>query len=55
MSDLVGNPEDRFAHNEAHILSEAHLAYPVAAELSELGVNRGRVIHFLIRCQGLRA
>ena len=21
MSDLVGNPEDRFSHNEAHILS----------------------------------
>ena len=21
MSDLVGNPEDRFSHNEAHIIS----------------------------------
>ena len=21
MSDLVGNPEDRFSHNEAHIMS----------------------------------
>ena len=21
MSDLVGNPEDRFSHNEAHILT----------------------------------
>ena len=21
MSDLVGNPEDRFSHNEAHIVS----------------------------------
>ena len=23
MSDLVGNPEDRFSHNEAHILPVA--------------------------------
>ena len=25
MSDLVGNPEDRFSHNEAHIVT----SYPV--------------------------
>ena len=24
MSDLVGNPEDRFSHNEAHILMDIH-------------------------------
>ena len=24
MSDLVGNPKDRFSHNEAHILSELY-------------------------------
>ena len=25
MSDLVGNPEDRFSHNEAHILLQKRL------------------------------
>ena len=24
MSDLVGNPEDMFSHNEAHIIMAAH-------------------------------
>ena len=32
MSDLVGNPEDRFSHNEAHleivILASAEESYP---------------------------
>ena len=26
MSNLVGNPEDRFSHNEAHIISPISLA-----------------------------
>ena len=25
MSDLVGNPEDQFSHNEAHVLSSVSL------------------------------
>ena len=25
MSDLVGNPEDRFSHNEAHFVTAFHL------------------------------
>ena len=33
MSDLVGNPEDRFSHNKAQISSNTHLIYS-----SELGL-----------------
>ena len=27
MSDLVGNPEDRFSHNEAHIYEQVHQSF----------------------------
>ena len=27
MSDLVGNPEDRFSHNEAHLLDSVCVKY----------------------------
>ena len=30
MSDLVGNPEDRFSHNEAHL--HPHLRRPLSAK-----------------------
>ena len=29
MSDLVGNPEDRFSHNEAHTVSDIHASRSV--------------------------
>ena len=36
MSDLVGNPEDRFSHNEAHFVSDrvfGHFEKPLFLEL----------------------
>ena len=51
MSDLVGNPEDRLSHNEAHIIpftSRVHLYTAVTSSLlfaySENGGNLGLVI-----------
>ena len=41
MSDLVGNPEDRFSHNEAHItfLVSKSASVPAQACFSVLNVN----------------
>ena len=44
MSDLVGNPEDRFSHNEAHIFSR--LCLFVALVVSNLDFEGGTL--FLI-------
>ena len=33
MSDLVGNPEDRFSHNEAHLIERLEIA-TIAAGVS---------------------
>ena len=37
MSDLVGNPEDRFSHNEAQLLTEK-IAY---FSIQDMGCNVG--------------
>ena len=43
VSDLVGNPEDRFSHNEAHIFSAKFLhPYCAASNESWLNWNIGR-------------
>ena len=34
MSDLVGNPEDRFFHNEAHIVLDLLLPYGAGTRLN---------------------
>ena len=34
MSDLVGNPEDRFSHNEAHLFSDPLATLAIAAASS---------------------
>ena len=41
MSDLVGNPEDRFSHNEAHVLMPLRDADGIASgeDQSELGLH----------------
>ena len=38
MSDLVGNPEDLFSHNEAHILSFTYFSLHYANMLMQYGV-----------------
>ena len=63
MSDLVGNPEDRFSHNEAHfspITQEAPmLAYVVLhdEETEEPGENRRPWTggHYTVTCLCLNA
>ena len=36
MSDLVGNPEDRFSHNEAQISEEKNYAERIKTEITKL-------------------
>ena len=36
MSDLVGNPEDRFSHNESHLLKGITSCKPLGKEWSEV-------------------
>ena len=46
MSDLVGNPEDRFSHNEAHVMMYYEPRYKktcLRLEISDLG-SRGTVL-----------
>ena len=39
MSDLIGNPEDRFFHNEAHIISDVEV-FPISFDrMFYLGVG----------------
>ena len=50
MSDLVGNPEDRFSHNEAHIIHVSHFV-PALCVLghsanSQLKIVVARAINF---------
>ena len=41
MSDLVGNPEDRFSHNEAHLIAmQRYVSYCCISNLSQLGVKK---------------
>ena len=48
MSDLVGNPEDRFSHNEAHIADIDFKGVVISGELIQLSYNRGsNLIHFV--------
>ena len=42
MSDLVGNPEDRFSHNEAHIILTGYIVFSGIRRSS--GVQGLRVI-----------
>ena len=44
MSDLVGNPEDRFSHNEAHIYSSVEV-------LTTLTTDVGRILSKLHQVQ----
>ena len=47
MSDLVGNPEDRFSHNEAHIIAVYLLLnFPFT-------VRMGNVLVTLRRCRDI--
>ena len=60
MSDLVGNPEDRFSHNEAHMLYVVMLilsVYTVTAQkciLSIMGGKRHRTLYNLHFSDGTR-
>ena len=49
MSDLIGNPEDRFSHNEAH--NEAHI-YSIKHSISNASVLflRNKMIKFTYFC-----
>ena len=44
MSDLVGNPEDRFSHNEAHIIGANRLG---VKRLVERNDQKGETYRFL--------
>ena len=37
MSDLVGNPEDRFSHNEAHM-------YDIIGQRVDMGAQEGKYV-----------
>ena len=41
MSDLVGNPEDRFSHNEAHIITNVSKSEVSSLLLSSVAVQPG--------------
>ena len=50
MSDLVGNPEDRFSHNEAQIKPDSHLLeidVRVASSRTNAN-NKGEVLLFAV-------
>ena len=48
MSDLVGNPEDRFSHNEAHMLWGDTV---FCSALSLLSVNKAKLtVTFQVTC-----
>ena len=39
MSDLVGNPEDRFSHNETHTIGMVNKMYPPELQLNEANAS----------------
>ena len=43
MSDLVRNPEDRFSHNEAHVIKTPH----TSLLSGKTGINRDIHVHVL--------
>ena len=67
MSDLVGNPEDRFSHNEAHLFPEDLLLQedliqmlPMVAEANAMAETLKKAVKFEItlvssHAQGLKS
>ena len=47
MSDLVGNPEDRFSHNEAHFMTCLAFAIAVGGDINkgvQCGLSLGSIL-----------
>ena len=51
MSDLVGNPEDRFSHNEAQII-HVHMEHPLVWRKKACLVSNGPHIILIILFKG---
>ena len=49
VSDLVGNPEDRFSHNEAHIIRQRHLPDGFYEDARYATFLYGQSAHFMLR------
>ena len=49
MSDLIGNPEDRFSHNEAHIYVQGYFRGHV--DISSIYINKASADPFVITDQ----